>query len=816
MVKKYKSVERTKKPKTSRKTEIIKNEKGSGNQNINQISVRIVDPTKSNKQKKKEESAERRKKKKLEAIEKLKEELSTFRQLKEEARIKNLSLPASLGETPTNINNVSSVKAVNLLIQEIEQRNLQIEQLLQSKQVDAPDDMMAGVFGSGGISGNNRIIPPQLGIPQQPAQQPEQQPQRPPPTTDFNRELQQISTDLESIKIKLSTLIDENTLGGLAKFGIGNISNVKISLTTAENLNTELANVLRQLDMLSNDSNISNQNKETIRSIENDEDFEIGSISVKGIKDLSTDLIDYINKLKIWLSEAEQQPSSGDPIQPADQPAQQPADQPAQQPADQPAQQPAQQPADTTQQTLKEIRDEIMEELRKENKPIPDDIDQQAQKEFEEQQQEEQPSQKEEQPAPPPPQPQVSDSKIPPELQTEIDNVKRTSGDNNFNNRLQVLIEDTLREPNQSNLDRLDKTTHRNIPTQADEYAIHDIFNKVSNIVKPQIQQQQQADIDTQQKREAINRERDEKSKQVQKDIQERIGEVEKLSGVKEAALNGRTVPKGWYNNYWLKYQELTKDIKDGIIENQGGIFQIPEDKLENIKQKKEQLKTDYTNFKNNLRRPQLAYMKVPTVAQYDSAIIQGLNSSIEDIIKIILNQEGKAVSKIVIGDIKDTDMIKATRERFVADGDFVNLLNRLDKQYKGTIEIKELREVNDKIEQAKSLATRTFRSLGEGEINVKSAYKDYLTKLKDLQLKVNQKILSTEKPPKFIYEMESKLEPGEKIPADKGYIERTPEGKFLYHGRDTVNMIAQAERQDKARGGKLPSGVIDITGDKP
>ena len=545
-----------------------------------------------------------------------------------------------------------------------------------------------------------------------------------------------------------------------------------------------------------------------MESLKDDSTFEIGEISISGIKQLSNKLLSYMDSLQEWLSEAEQQPISGDPVQPADQPAQQPADQPAQQPA--------QQPADTTQQTLKEIRDEIMEELRKENKPIPDDIDQQAQKEFEEQQQEEQPSQKEEQPAPPPPQPQVSDSKIPPELQTEIDNVKRNSGDNNFNNRLQVLVEDTLREPNESNLDRLDKTTHRNIPTQADEYAIHDIFNKVSNIVKPQIQQQQQADIDTQQKREAINRERDEKSKQVQKDIQERIGEVEKLSGVKEAALNGRTVPKGWYNNYWLKYQELTKDIKDDIIENQGGIFQIPEDKLENIKQKKEQLKTDYTNFKNNLRRPQLAYMKVPTVAQYDSAIIQGLNSSIEDIIKIILNQEGKAVSKIVIGDIKDTDMIKATRERFVADGDFVNLLNRLDKQYKGTIEIKELREVNDKIEQAKSLATRTFRSLGEGEINVKSAYKDYLTKLKDLQLKVNQKILSTEKPPKFIYEMESKLEPGEKIPADKGYIERTPEGKFLYHGRDTVNMIAQAERQDKARGGKLPSGVIDITGDKP
>ena len=794
MVKKYKSVERTKKPKTSRKTEIIKNEKGSGNQNINQISVRIVDPTKSNKQKKKEESAERRKKKKLEAIEKLKEELSTFRQLKEEARIKNLSLPASLGETPTNINNVSSVKAVNLLIQEIEQRNLQIEQLLQSKQVDAPSDMMAGVFGSGGISGNNRIIPPQLGIPQQPAQPPAQppaqQPQRPPPTTDFNRELQQISADLEQYKVKLTSLIDDANLKSKYPINDENILKIKKNISTAEDLDQELDTIVQNLNQLE-DRTTNQRDLLTIKSIEDDYEFEIGEISISGIRDLSDKLEEYQIELNKWLKEANQ---------------------PAQQPADQPAQQ----PADTTQQTLKEIRDEIMEELRKENKPIPDDIDQQAQKEFEEQQQEEQPSQKEEQPAPPPPQPQVSDSKIPPELQTEIDNVKRNSGDNNFNNRLQVLIEDTLREPNESNLDRLDKTTHRNIPTQADEYAIHDIFNKVSNIVKPQIQQQQQADIDTQQKREAINRERDEKSKQVQKDIQERIGEVEKLSGVKEAALNGRTVPKGWYNNYWLKYQELTKDIKDDIIENQGGIFQIPEDKLENIKQKKEQLKTDYTNFKNNLRRPQLAYMKVPTVAQYDSAIIQGLNSSIEDIIKIILNQEGKAVSKIVIGDIKDTDMIKATRERFVADGDFVNLLNRLDKQYKGTIEIKELREVNDKIEQAKSLATRTFRSLGEGEINVKSAYKDYLTKLKDLQLKVNQKILSTEKPPKFIYEMEAKLEPGEKIPADKGYIERTPEGKFLYHGRDTLNMIAQAERMDKARGGKLPEGVIDITGKKP
>ena len=794
MVKKYKSVERTKKPKTSRKTEIIKNEKGSGNQNINQISVRIVDPTKSNKQKKKEESAERRKKKKLEAIEKLKEELSTFRQLKEEARIKNLSLPASLGETPTNINNVSSVKAVNLLIQEIEQRNLQIEQLLQSKQVDAPSDMMAGVFGSGGISGNNRIIPPQLGIPQQPAQPPAQppaqQPQRPPPTTDFNRELQQISADLEQYKVKLTSLIDDANLKSKYPINDENILKIKKNISTAEDLDQELDTIVQNLNQLE-DRTTNQRDLLTIKSIEDDYEFEIGEISISGIRDLSDKLEEYQIELNKWLKEANQ---------------------PAQQPADQPAQQ----PADTTQQTLKEIRDEIMEELRKENKPIPDDIDQQAQKEFEEQQQEEQPSQKEEQPAPPPPQPQVSDSKIPPELQTEIDNVKRNSGDNNFNNRLQVLVEDTLREPNESNLDRLDKTTHRNIPTQADEYAIHDIFNKVSNIVKPQIQQQQQADIDTQQKREAINRERDEKSKQVQKDIQERIGEVEKLSGVKEAALNGRTVPKGWYNNYWLKYQELTKDIKDDIIENQGGIFQIPEDKLENIKQKKEQLKTDYTNFKNNLRRPQLAYMKVPTVAQYDSAIIQGLNSSIEDIIKIILNQEGKAVSKIVIGDIKDTDMIKATRERFVADGDFVNLLNRLDKQYKGTIEIKELREVNDKIEQAKSLATRTFRSLGEGEINVKSAYKDYLTKLKDLQLKVNQKILSTEKPPKFIYEMEAKLEPGEKIPADKGYIERTPEGKFLYHGRDTLNMIAQAERMDKARGGKLPEGVIDITGKKP
>ena len=806
MVKKNKTVERerTKKPKTTRKTEIIKNEKGSGNQNINQISVRIVDPTKSNKQKKKEEAAERRKKKKLEAIEKLKEELSTFRQLKEEARIKNILLPASLGQTPSNINDVSSVKAVNLLIEEIEQRNLQIQQLLQSKQVEAPNDMMAGVFGSGGISGNERIIPQQPTIvPQQPAQP--QQPQQPQqqPTTNFNIQLQQISNDLDTIRTKLTTLIDENTLRGLAKFGIGNVNNVKTSLTTAQNLDTELGNILRGLDELSNDSNISSQNLETIRAIENDEEFEIGSISVKGIRELSTDLADYMNKLKTWLSEAEQQPSSGDPIQPAQQP-----DQPAQQPD-----QPAQQPADTTQQTLKEIRDEIIAELRKENKPIPDDIDQQAQQEFQEQQ-EEQPAQKEEQPAQPPPQPQVSDSKIPPELQTEIDNVKRNSGDNNFNNRLQVLIEDTLREPNQSNLDRLDNLTHRNIPTRADEYAIHDIFNKVENIVKPQIQpaQQQPTEETAQQKRERLNRERDEKQKQIQKEM----GEVEKLTGVKEAPLNGKTVPKGWYNDYWLKYQELTKDIKNDIVENEGGIFQIPEDKLENIKQRREQLKTDYTNFKDSLSIQSKSFMRDPTISQYDSAITQGLNSSIKDIVTIILNQEGKPVSQIVIGNIEDTPIIKSTRERFIAGGDFINLLDRLEKQYKGTIEIKELREVNDKIEQAKTLATRTFRSLGQGEVNVKSAYQDYLKKLQQLQLEVNQKILSTEKPPRFTFEMEETIEPGEKIPVDKGFIERTPEGKFIYKGNDIMNFVKETERLQKTKPGGLPSWATDITGDKP
>ena len=808
-----KSVERTKKVKPVKKAETIKNDK-NGNQNINQISIKITDGTKAQKAKKKEEADDRRKKRKQEAIENLKRELDDFRRLKDEAQQRNIQIPASLGMTPENLKDVKGIKQIKELTEEMTNRIRQLEQLIaQSQQSQQPQQLQpleqGGVFAP--IIQPSRIIPsPQIPAqPQIPSQPPSQQPQIP-----------------------------------------------------------------------------------------------------------------------------AQQPQI---------PAQQPQI-PAQQPS-----QPSQE--DTTQQTLKQIRDEIIARLREDNKPIPADIDEEAERELENNQQPKQPSEpnipdsgKEDRPVQEPKQ-------IPNNIQQILDNVEKHSGDENYNNQLQQAILNSIQQPNQENLDRLNSITHApNIPAQADEYAIHAIYNDVvetvkgdsssddtnipmtdfpitdynkllqeidetaSNldnemdkydiIVKPEmtdkkeilkVYSENEEDIDIivrslqedktklislmneykqkmekdkkgteKQKAEAekaltninsflnsdilseglgklqktLDREKtieqmindienmsvDSSStssstkaeQQRQKDIQARIGEVEKLTGVKESVLNGRTVPKGWYSNYWLKYQELTNDIKDDLIENEGGIYQIPADKLAIIKQKKEQLKTDYTNFKKNLTRPQKAYIKIPTVAQYDNAIFNGLNSSIESLSKLILNQERKQVSKVILGDVEETPLIKSTRQRFIADGDFVKALKTLEKQYRGTIEKSDLRTINDKIEQDKALAQRTFRTLGSGEIDIKVQYTDYVKKLNDLQTKVNEKILTLDNPPKFVFEMEATLQPGEKIVADKGYIERTAEGKFLYHGRDTLNMIAQTERKVKSQGGKLPEGVKDITGDKP
>jgi hypothetical protein len=815
-----KSVERTKKKvKPVKKAETIKNDK-NGNQNINQISIKITDGSKAAKAKKKEEADDRRKKRKEEAIENLKRELDDFRRLKDEAQQRNIQIPASLGMTPENLKDVKGIKQIKELTQEMTNRIRQLEELIAQSQKSQQSQQLqpleqGGVFAP--IIQQSRIIPsPQIPAqPQTPSQPPAQQPQIP-----------------------------------------------------------------------------------------------------------------------------AQQPQT--PSQP-----------PAQQPQI-PAQQPSQE--DTTQETLKQIRDEIIARLREDNKPIPADIDEEAERELENNQQPKQPSEpnipdsgKEDRPVQEPKQ-------IPNNIQQILDNVEKHSGDENYNNQLQQAILNSIQQPNQENLDRLNSITHSpNIPAQADEYAIHAIYNdvvdsvkgdsssdddtnvpmpdfpitdynkllqeidetssnltnnadKYDNIVDPEItdkeellkvfgeneEQIDRLERSLQEDRTKIASLLSEYKQKIEKDMKgtdtqkaeaekakininsflnsdilsEGLGtlqttldriktieeqwqtlnemvenmsvdsgdtsssstsssttekqqrqedvEVEKLTGVKERVLNGRTVPRGWYSNYWLKYQELTNDIKDDLIENEGGIFQIPADKLAIIKNKKEQLKTDYNNFKNGLTKIQKGYIKIPTVAQYDNAIFNGLNSSIESLSKLILNQERKQVSKVILGDVEETPLIKSTRQRFIADGDFVRALLSLEKQYRGTIEKSDLRTINDKIEQDKSLAQRTYRTLGSGEVDIKVQYTDYIKKLNDLQTKVNEKILTLDNPPKFVFEMEDKLLPGEKIVADAGYIERTPEGKFLYHGRNTINMIAQAERKEKSRGGKLPEGVIDITGKKP
>ena len=760
-----KSVERTKKKtKPVVKAETIKNEKG-GNQNVNQITIKITQP----KEKKKKEKKTNEPSRKQIAIEKLRDDLAKFSQLKREAEALAIKLPKKLGESPDNINQVNSVPEIQRLENEIETRNRIIEQLIENDKIGKQTSFPSSGMPTPGIFPQQPAQPPA----QQPAQPPQQQPAQPPQQqdipeaniTDFNRLLQSISNEMDDVKMKLSTLIDENTLGGLAKFGIGDKNKVTESLSTAENLDTELETITKQLDTIKNDSNILPRDRETIRALENDEEFSIGSISVKGIKELSTDLIDYINKLNEWLKDTSQDPIAGDPIK----------------------------PVDTTGETLKQIRDEIIAELRKENKPIPDDIDKQAQEEFEEQQ-------------------EKQSSEIPTDIQDEINNLKKHSS-TDYANKVEQSVEETIRFPNKQNLDMLEKLTHDDLPTEVDEYLVHSIYDKVEKITKSQQEPQQEPQPVTQ----PIDKPKKKKKLKIVPtdtyilneiaqggaaglpEVLIEDNELEVLSNTEEPQLNNRVVAEGWINN-WTNYKQLTKDIKNNIQEFEGGIFDIPEDKANDFKSRITNLSNDYTNYKQSLTPLQKGTIDIPPIKQYDEAITQGLNTSLDDIVKLILKQEGKPVSQVVVGSVEETPLIKSTRERFVADGDFDKLLNTLAKQYRGTIKIDELNVVNDKIEQSKSTAQRTYRTLGSGEISVQTQYKNYIDQLNDLQNKVNEKIQNVDNPPKFKYQMMEGLQIGEKIPVDKGFVERDMKGDIEYQGGDMNNYIQEVMKRNKEK----------------
>jgi hypothetical protein len=168
-------VERKRKQKQSTKTDksIKQTTKDNGNQNINTQTIKIVIGDTNKKKKKKSSTGSSSGKKKKEAIEALKQALEKFSQLKNLAKQKGVALPAKLGESPTNMENINSIQEIEALTADINNRITMIERLLQGNQPpqQPPQNLLAGEFAP-------RIIPsqPQPALPVEP-----QQPQQPIP-----------------------------------------------------------------------------------------------------------------------------------------------------------------------------------------------------------------------------------------------------------------------------------------------------------------------------------------------------------------------------------------------------------------------------------------------------------------------------------------------------------------------------------------------------------------------------------------------------------------------------------------------------------
>ena len=172
-------VERKRKQKKSTITDksITQKTKDNGNQNINTQTIKIViGDTNKKKKKKKSSTGSSSGKKKKEAIEALKQALEKFSQLKNLAKQKGVALPAKLGESPTNMENINSIQEIEALTADINNRITMIERLLQGNQPpqQPPQNLLAGEFAP-------RIIPsqPQPALPVEPVQPQQPIPQQP-------------------------------------------------------------------------------------------------------------------------------------------------------------------------------------------------------------------------------------------------------------------------------------------------------------------------------------------------------------------------------------------------------------------------------------------------------------------------------------------------------------------------------------------------------------------------------------------------------------------------------------------------------------
>ena len=164
-------VERKRKKSTEKDKSIKQTTKESATKIINTNTIKIVIDNKKPQRKTNGSSSGGKKKK---AIEALKAALEKFAQLKNLAKEKSIALPAKLGESPTNMENINSIQEIEALTADINNRITMIERLLQGNQPpqQPPQNLLAGEFAP-------RIIPsqPQPALPVEP-QQP-QQPQQP-------------------------------------------------------------------------------------------------------------------------------------------------------------------------------------------------------------------------------------------------------------------------------------------------------------------------------------------------------------------------------------------------------------------------------------------------------------------------------------------------------------------------------------------------------------------------------------------------------------------------------------------------------------
>lgn len=159
-------VERKRKKSTEKDKSIKQTTKESATKIINTNTIKIVIDNKKPQRKTNGSSSGGKKKK---AIEALKAALEKFAQLKNLAKEKSIALPAKLGESPTNMENINSIKEIEALTTDINNRIIMIERLLQGQATpQQPQNLLGGEFAP-------RITP----SPVEPAQEQPVQPQQP-------------------------------------------------------------------------------------------------------------------------------------------------------------------------------------------------------------------------------------------------------------------------------------------------------------------------------------------------------------------------------------------------------------------------------------------------------------------------------------------------------------------------------------------------------------------------------------------------------------------------------------------------------------